>query len=176
MTDHEHEQNEHMFVEELKQALDNSGIGRVMSDDEFEAWCKAWDSPESRVESAMDEAILTYYLDKVAKYKFTDEMGEISGLGGGYEKACRVMLDSGLQWLDANPDAEPKFKKNSGIYGLILEDNDDAKALSDAVIKHVDVCSGAVHHATVGACLWIKENGWDAYIDALADTKEVGDE
>ncbi len=166
------------FIEQLKKALDESGLGRVMSDEELETWLEEseayQDSPQGRIDSALENARLTYYLDKIAKYKFVEGMGEISGFGGDYEKACRVMLDSGLQWFDEHPDADPKFQGNDAVYGLIIEDNDDAKALSDAVTKHIDGCSGAMHHAVVGACLWIRKNSWDAYVAQM--TKETNDE
>ena len=160
------------FVEELRQALEKSGLGRIRPDDEFEAWCKAsdeyWDSPEGRAQTEMEGAVLTYYLDKIAKYKFTDAMGEISGFGGDYEKACRVMLDSGLQWFDANTDADPRFKGCEGVYGVLAENNEDAKALSDVVTKHVDGCTGAMHQAVISSCLFIKKEGWDKYVDAMS--------
>ena len=165
--------DEDTFVSALKKALNDSELGRVMTDEEFETWWKESDeyskSPEGRAQSELEDAVLTYYADNVAKYKFTDAMGEISGFGEGYEKACRVMLDSGLQWLDKNPDAEPKFKGNSAVYGVIIEDNDDAKALSEAVTDNVDGCTGAMHHAVVSSCLWIRKNGWDAYVERMSN-------
>lgn len=160
-----------MDIEKLKQALNESGIGYVMSDEEFEAWWKESEayqaSAEGRAEAYAAEAMLDYYLDNVAKYKFTKDMDEISGFGGSYEKACRAMLDAGIQWLDAHPDATPKFKGNSKVYGLILEDNDDAKALSEAVVVPAqDDCTGAMHHAAISHCLYVRKNGWDAYVKA----------
>jgi hypothetical protein len=59
--------------------------------------------------------------------QFTDDMREISGFGGGYEQQCRAMVLAGLDWLDAHPDADPKFHGYSGVYGIATEDNDDAK-------------------------------------------------
>lgn len=157
------------FFNDLKDAVEGAGFS-IMPDDEFKKWLEDQDayrnSAEGRAEEMLEEALLDYYLDNIAKYKFTDEMDEISGFGGGYEKCCRAMLDAGLQWLDANPDAEPKFKGNSNVYGVIIEDNDDAKALSDAVVSVTDEATGAMHQATVGHCLWIRANGWDAYVEA----------
>ena len=62
--------------------------------------------------------------------EYTKDMGEISGFGGGYEEACRKMVLAGLDWFDANPDADPQFHGYEGIYGIITEDNDDAKVRS----------------------------------------------
>lgn len=105
------------------------------------------------------------------KYEFTPEMGEISGFGGGYEQACRDMVKAGMEWLDANPNADPKFRGYERVYGVVTEDNEDAKALTEAVIAPTNGdCTGAMHQATVGACLWIRKNGWDAYVKAMTST------
>jgi hypothetical protein len=105
-------------------------------------------------------------------YEFTPEMGEISGFGGGYEETCRKMLKAGMEWLDANPKAEPQFHGYKGIYGIIEEDNADAKALSDAVVAGSGGdCTGAMHQAVIGACLYIRKNGWDSYVREMSKEK-----
>lgn len=99
-----------------------------------------------------------------AKYLFTPTMGEISGFGGGYEQTCRNMLAAGMEWLDAHPEADPKFSGYQGVYGIVTEDNDDAKALSKAVVDGSGGdCTGAMHQAVVSHCLFIRKQGWDAY-------------
>ena len=102
-------------------------------------------------------------------YEFTPEMDEISGFGGGYEATCRAMLKGGMDWWDAHPDADPKFSGYKGIYGVIHEDNDDAKALSKAVVAASnDDCTGAMHQAVVSACLYIRKNGWPKYVAEMS--------
>ena len=108
----------------------------------------------------------------MSKYTFTDDMGEISGFGGGYEQVCRDMLVAGLTWLDSNPDADPKFHGYEGVYGILTEDNDDAKALSKAVVGGSGGdCTRAMHQAVVSSCLWIRKNGWDAYCAQMRAAK-----
>lgn len=109
-------------------------------------------------------------------YRFTEDMGEISGFGGGYEQTCRNMLAAGIEWLDAHPDADPQFKGMRGVYGIINEENDDAKALSAAVIAAANGdCTGAMHQAVIGHCLFIKANGWEKYCAELR-AREAEDE
>jgi hypothetical protein len=100
------------------------------------------------------------------KYIFTKDMTEISGFGGGYEQCCRNMVIAGLNWLDENPEAKPEFRGYKNIYGVIHEDNEDAKNLSNAVIAGAgkEGASGAMHQATISACLYIKTHGWPAYV------------
>jgi hypothetical protein len=101
------------------------------------------------------------------RYEWRDGMGEISGLGGDYEAACRRMLRQGLAWLDAHPKADPQFSWFKCVYGLVIDDNDDAKALFEAICEGVDP-TGAMHQAVVGACLFVREHGWEAYCAAMA--------
>lgn len=107
--------------------------------------------------------------------EYTPEMGEISGFGGGYEAICRKMVLAGVNWLEANPTADPKFLGHRGVYGLLLEDNEDAKALSKAMTA-VEVtggdCTGAMHHATVSHVLFIKTHGWDKYVEEMTKPEE----
>ena len=105
------------------------------------------------------------------KYEFTPEMGEISGFGGGYEQTCRDMLKAGLEWFDKNPKADPKFKGFKNIYGLIMEDNDDAKALSKAVTDATDDCTGAMHQAVISSIFYIKKKGWDEYVKQMSKSE-----
>lgn len=117
-------------------------------------------------------------------YEFTDEMDEISGFGGGYEACCRAMLKAGCEWWDAHPDADPKFKGNKDVFGVILEANADAEALTkaimDAPIKSEEgkettagkEATGAMHHAVIQHCMMIRKNGWDWYVDQMTNCKD----
>lgn len=107
------------------------------------------------------------------KYQFTPEMGEISGFGGGYEQACRAMLAAGMEWFDDHPVADPKFHGYSGVYGVIAEDNEDAKALTAAILVPTNGdCTGAMHQAVVSACLFIRKNGWPEYVRQMSNPVE----
>jgi hypothetical protein len=98
----------------------------------------------------------------MTKYQFTKDMNEISGFGGQYEECCRRMLVAALLWFDAHPNADPQF----GRFGQ--EENAEAKALSAEVLKAADEMrygpSGAQHGAALSHALWIRKNGWDAYV------------
>lgn len=107
---------------------------------------------------------------------WTDDMGEISGFGGGYEATCRAMAFAGMDWLDAHPEADPKFHSYKNIVGVIQEDNDDAKALSEAVLSASGGdATGAMHQATVSHALAYKRLGWDEYCRQLRERKKSDD-
>jgi len=106
-------------------------------------------------------------------YEFTQEMGEISGLGGGYEAACRAMLKAGLEWFDAYPDLAPEFQTYENIYGIAEEKNEHAKALTEAILEPVGGdCTGAMHQAVTSSLLWIRGNSWDAYVKVMSERGE----
>ena len=101
-------------------------------------------------------------------YQFPKDMIEISGFGGGYEATCRKMVVAGLKWLDEHPNANPKFHSYKHLYGIIDEDNEGAKELSKAVVGASDGdCTGAMHQATITHVMWIRKNGWGAYIKEM---------
>ena len=39
-------------------------------------------------------------MDEAKEYRHTEDMGEISGFGGGYEKLCQDMLNAGVRILN----------------------------------------------------------------------------
>lgn len=102
------------------------------------------------------------------KYAWRPGMGEISGFGGGYEQACRRMLRAGLAWLDAHPTADPKISTSNSVYGIIREDNVDAKELSAVVGNAEDGCTGAMHQAVMSSLLFIRKHGWEKYVEEMS--------
>lgn len=116
------------------------------------------------------------------KHEWADDMGEISGFGGGYEAVCRAMVLAGIAWVDEHPDAEILFKGYEGIFGVVSEENEHAKALTEAMMdapvyfdgkllqEHVrDDATGAMHHASVSHVLAYKRLGWDEYSRQLRE-------
>lgn len=109
----------------------------------------------------------------MSKYQWQDGMREISGFGGDYEEACRDMVRAGCEWFDEYPDANPQFSGVKNVYGICMEDNDDAKALSNAVenapvVQKGGGPSGAMHQAAVSHVLFIRKNGWDKYVEEMS--------
>ena len=108
------------------------------------------------------------------KREFTPMMGEISGFGGGYEDQCRMMVLAGAQWLEDHPNADPKFSSIKGVFGIVNEENDDAKALVEAMVAptrdaegHSGV-TGAMVHACTRHVWFIKCNNWDKYVEEMS--------
>lgn len=109
------------------------------------------------------------------EYKHTEDMGEISGFGGGYEAVCQNMLDAGVKWLNEHPEANPDYKEFANIYGVTTDENDDMKALQDVLVKASgNDCTGAMMQAVSGRLMFIKKNGWDKYCSELR--KKEGEE
>lgn len=105
-------------------------------------------------------------------YRHTEDMGEISGFGGGYEKVCQDMLENGCLWLEQNPQNKDLNAKGlEGVYGIFIPESADAKALEKAVMNGIDDCTGAMHHAVMSRLFYIAKNGWDKYCEELRNRK-----
>lgn len=102
---------------------------------------------------------------QIEGFEWTEDMHEISGFGGGYERACRAMVSAGCKWLTDNPQADPQFHGFKGIYGVLADDNEDAKALSKVVTDAADGgASGTMHQATIGHIMfWKRDRSWTIY-------------
>lgn len=100
-------------------------------------------------------------------YEYEKGMSEISGMGGSYEDVCRRMVKAGMEWLDEHPEANPAYIEHEGIYGIISEDNEDAKDLFKAVAAAVDDCTGAMRQTTIHHIVYIHNVGWDAYVKEM---------
>lgn len=111
---------------------------------------------------------------QIEGFEWTEDMHEISGFGGGYERACRAMVSAGCKWLTDNPTADPNFHGYKGIYGVISEDNDDAKALTKVVIDAAGGdASGAMHQASIGHIMfWKRERSWPVYQAEMRKPRE----
>lgn len=104
-------------------------------------------------------------------YKFTSDMREITGFGGDYEKSCRDMVIAGIEFLEKNK-LDPEFSTYKNIYGIIKENNEDAKKLTNAMYKAANYdCTGAMMQTCVSHVLYIKKNGWDKYVEKMKQLK-----
>jgi len=68
------------------------------------------------------------------------------------------------------PPADPQFHGYKGIYGILDEDNDDAKELSKVIVGAAggeENCTVAMHQTTINHILYIHKNGWDKYVEKM---------
>ena len=110
----------------------------------------------------------------MSKYQYTENCGEISGFGGGYENACRKMVIAGMEWLDKHKEANPTFDQFVNVFGMTDNENDDMKAMQKHMNKAIDnEASGAMMQACTNHILHAKEVGWETYISEMEEkTKE----
>lgn len=104
-------------------------------------------------------------------YRHSEDMGEISGFGGGYESCCQDMLEAGVKWLNEHTNGrEPDLKGHGfkNVYGIFVSDSDDAKALERAALDAAKgEATGAMHHTVMQRLFFIAKNGWDKYCEEL---------
>ena len=101
-------------------------------------------------------------------YRHSPDMGEISGFGGGYEECCQDMLEAGVKWLNDHPQPDLQGHSFKGIYGVMVADSDDAKAMEKAVLEAAKgEATGAMHQAVMSRLFFIGKNGWEKYCAEL---------
>ncbi|MBA7700649.1 hypothetical protein ES703_109371 [subsurface metagenome] len=89
---------------------------------------------------------------------------DISGMGGGYEAGCQLMLLRGLKYLKEHPDFDfSVYKSFKNIYGICEGEGDKAKELDEVITKGVEP-SGAMHQAVISHLAYIHKHGHDAWI------------
>lgn len=107
------------------------------------------------------------------RYRHTDDMGEISGFGGGYEACCQDMLEAGVNWLNEHQKADLQARTLNNVYGIFDVTSADAKALEEVIIEaSKNEATGAMHHAVMSRLFWISKHGWDAYCAELRKPQE----
>lgn len=95
----------------------------------------------------------------------TRKTADISGMGGGYERACQLMLFAGLEFLKGQPGFIWDYKEYKGVYGIAWSDSPQAKALDAEMMKAVDNdCSGAMHQAVINHLRFIHKNGFEKWL------------
>jgi hypothetical protein len=92
---------------------------------------------------------------------------DLSGFGGGYEAMCQTMLWRGVQYLaEVKPPLtmwkDAKSFKN--VYGLVMTEGADLKALEVAILKPGEDATGAMHHAVMATLRYIHKHGVDHWL------------
>lgn len=95
---------------------------------------------------------------------------DISGMGGGYEKACQKMLWAGMKYFETlkNPKGILKGRKTyKNIYG-ICDLPDSFAECEKAMLKAVNNdCTGAMMQAVTGHLRYIAENGYEQWFEFM---------
>jgi hypothetical protein len=105
---------------------------------------------------------------KMSKYQYTEKCIEVSGFGGGYEDACRKMVQTGMEWLDKHKEANPTFDQFKNVYGLTTNENDDMKDMQSAMNEAIsNGASGAMMQVSTNHVLYAHKNGWEKYISEM---------
>jgi len=95
---------------------------------------------------------------------------DLSGMGGGYERQCQIMLWRGVQHLERVQPSVAMWDGATeyvGIYGVMVTDGAELKALEDAIIHKGDDVTGAMHQCVMGHLRFIHRNGLDKWAQEL---------
>jgi len=96
---------------------------------------------------------------------------DISGMGGGYERSCQLMLRAGIEYLKDKPDFVWDYKKYENIYGICWSDSEQANELDKVLMDATGEfgCTGAMHQCVISHLSYIHKNGYDKWLEDCKD-------
>lgn len=113
---------------------------------------------------------------KSKPFQFTEDMHEISGLGGAHERALRAAVSAGAMWFSLHPDADPIIEGDDiGCRGANADGESLLRAINGVLFAGDDgvkvnlgtVLTSSMYYAALYHIVWIAEHGWDDYASAM---------
>ena len=101
---------------------------------------------------------------------------DLSGMGGGYEAMCQLMLWRGIKYLEAerpDPAMWDGAKEYQNIYGVMITEGKDLKRLESVIIQKGDDCTGAMHQCVMGHLRFIHKNGLPKWEEELRPHRDA---
>jgi hypothetical protein len=120
-----------------------------------------------------------------SRFEFNEDMNEVSGFGGFYERCCRVGVCAGAEWFAAHPKARPVFDGLPDVLGLLVPANDEARALERAIEATLvtrddgtkaplgEEMTALQFYAIVNHTMYIANHGWNRYVDFMTSPMNV---
>lgn len=97
---------------------------------------------------------------------------DVSGMGGGYERACQLMIQAGVKFLQEN-EFHFDYRTLKGVYGVAFSDapwsEDLEKVLMDAVGGD---CTGAMHQCVIGHLTYIHKESYEAWLSTAPEERK----
>jgi hypothetical protein len=99
--------------------------------------------------------------------EFTEDMNEVTGLHGYYERCCRAAVVAGAKWCVEHPGPIDPAELERSVRGSPITTDDGRKVLLD------DELTPTQYYAALNHIRWIAENGWNAYRDEMSQPLTV---
>lgn len=112
-------------------------------------------------------------------FTFTEDMAEVTGLGGVDERACRTAVCAGAAWWADHPEADPVVEGDNETDGFIFGGNDEGRALVDAInnayvamddgvkVRLAEYMTPAMYYVVFHHVMYIGRFGWKAYVEQM---------
>ena len=95
----------------------------------------------------------------------------VSGMGGGYERACQLMIQAGVKFLDEN-EFHFDYKTLKGVYGIAFSDAPWSKDLEKVLLDAVGGdCTGAMHQCVIGHLQYIHKENYEAWLSQVPEER-----
>lgn len=106
------------------------------------------------------------------KEEETFETIDISGMGGGYERCCQLMLRAGREYLKNERNFAWDYKQYENVYGICSSKSEEAKKLDTVLLDAAGGdCSGAMHQAVINHLAFIHKNGYEKWLEKGSDRR-----
>ncbi len=98
---------------------------------------------------------------------------DISGMGGSYERACQLMLQAGIKYLENKSNFVWDYKEYQNVYGVCFSESEQAKRLDEAIMKSINGdCSGAMHQCVIGHLRYIHQNSYEKWLNEIGKDRQ----
>lgn len=94
--------------------------------------------------------------------QWTEEMNEITGLGGFYERCCRVAVTAGAHWCVQHPRAFDAEEVESAIRSSLVAADDGVKHTLGDELTPTQMALVMFH------VRYIADNGWNKYRECMS--------
>ena len=91
------------------------------------------------------------------RWHFDEGMREISGFGGGYEQACRVLLLVGGEWADQHVAQAKAITSQFRV----------PKEMEAAMLAACPDCSGAMFGVCLSHIVWVMNHTWGEWVERM---------
>lgn len=99
-------------------------------------------------------------------FQWAEDMNEVSGFGGYYERCCRTAITAGADWCLQNPHADPsEIEKAIGAALVTRDDGSKVPLQYELTSTQMGV---AMHHVR-----YIAEHGWEKYRETMSAPLKV---
>jgi hypothetical protein len=116
----------------------------------------------------------------MSAFSFTEQMNEVTGLGGEIERACKAAVCAGAAWWRAHRGGNPIVDADMGKRGRLYGVNEEGQSLlaliqatsftldDGAKVTLGDYLTPQMYYLPLHHVMWIGKHGWKWYVEKMS--------